>query len=125
MKCGQREALLYICPWLTEADADAILSGAGEDTGYSLSERLAHHREEHRAWQQVAADLYLAATGKGMAQWPGAAKAIAEVERRGRRTAQLETRLARVLDGAQGAGLRAWRDGNRGCVWSKRARGRG
>jgi hypothetical protein len=73
----RRDALLFVCPWLTEGDADVILEGE-DDQGPTLVERLNHEQSEHREWMHLAMELWREATGSE-APWPGSGKAIAEV----------------------------------------------
>ncbi len=74
---NRRDALTFICPWLTDADADAVLAGE-DDQGPTMVERLAHEETEHREWMRLAMGLWREATGSE-APWPGARKAVAEV----------------------------------------------
>jgi len=95
----RREALLFVCPWLTDADADALLARDGP--GPSLVEDLSHHRSEHASWRAAAIDMYDAATG-GKA-WPGEAKAAADVATLATRVRELEEALREVLPIAEQA----------------------
>jgi hypothetical protein len=93
----RRNALLFVCPWLTDADADAVLAGE-DDQGPTMVERLAHAETEHREWMHLAMDLWRGATGSE-APWPGAAKALADVRAARAAPSARETKEARCRCG--------------------------
>ena len=101
----RRDALMFVCPWLTEDDAETILAGEHEEGGPTFVERLAHHETEHREWMHLAMALWREAIGTE-APWPGSGKALAEV-RAARAAPREDDPRDAVIEAARGI-MAAW-----------------